>query len=72
MFALAPAVLTPTGKLVIKDGAKTLATLTLVGGAAAERRPRLLRGLHLLTAFYQGDANDLAGTSSVFSLTITA
>jgi len=70
--ALAPAALTPTGKVIIKEGTKTLATLTLAAGQALWTTPLTLApGLHLLTAAYQGDANDLLSVSTVFSLTIT-
>jgi hypothetical protein len=57
--------------VVIKEGSKTLATLTLVGGQTLWITPATLTpGLHLLTATYQGDANDLSGIFSIFALTV--
>ena len=68
---VAPADHTPTGVVVIKEGATTLATRPLVNGEATWITPTSLSaGVHLLTATYQGDSNDLPVTSSEFTLTV--
>jgi hypothetical protein len=70
--ALSPAVLVPMGKVAIKEGTKTLVTLTLVGGQAKwDTPPTMTAGIHLLSAFYQGDGNDWASVSLPFALTVT-
>jgi hypothetical protein len=70
--ALAPAAITPTGVIAIMDGTKTLAKLTLAGGQLLWITPMsLATGLHVLTATYQGDGNDLTSVSAPFTLTVT-
>ncbi|HTV16970.1 MAG TPA: Ig-like domain repeat protein [Acidobacteriaceae bacterium] len=55
---------TPTGSVTLKDGAATLATLSLgAGGAASYTTSSLTVGTHSITAVYGGDANN-AGTTS--------
>lgn len=69
--ALAPGVLTPSGKVIIRDGGRTVATLTLSGGEAMWTTPtNLSLGQYLLTALYQGDTNDTMSISVVAPLTV--
>lgn len=59
----------PSGTVTIKDGSKTLATLSLADGAASYTGT-LAAGTHSLTATYSGDAN-FAGSSASGSVTVT-
>jgi hypothetical protein len=45
---------TPTGKVTVKEGSKTLATKTLSGGKATITLPLLKEGTHKLTVTYGG------------------
>jgi outer membrane autotransporter protein len=60
----------PTGSVVFKDGATTIATVPLSSGAATFITSALSTGPHSLVASYGGDASNLPATSSVVSLTI--
>lgn len=57
-------VATPPARLVVRDGKKVVATVTLRGGKATVRLPKLTRGTHRLTASYAGTA-DVAGSKAV-------
>jgi 5'-nucleotidase len=51
--------LVPTGDVVVRDGRKVLATVTLTpadNGRITVTLPKFSRGIHLLTATYAGDA----------------
>ena len=58
---------TPTGKVTIKEGSKTLASGTLKGGKVTITLPKLSKGKHSLKAVYGGDAL-VAGSSTSFSI----
>jgi hypothetical protein len=63
-----------TGSVTFSDGATLLATVPLTHGAttalASLDTSALPLGVHSLTATYLGDANHIASTSSVFTLTV--
>jgi hypothetical protein len=62
---------TPTGTVLIQDGATTVTKLTLGGGGAAYYYIQgLAAGTHTLTAVYSGDANNPAGTSAPVTLKV--
>jgi autotransporter-associated beta strand protein len=63
---------TPTGTVIFRDGAVTLATKTLVGGTATLVTSALSAGTHSLTVAYQGAATFQPSTSSALSQVITA
>lgn len=56
---------TPTGTVIIKDGANTLGTPTLVAGAAAVDATLTGIGIHNIRVLYSGDAAFLASTGQV-------
>jgi ABC-type phosphate transport system substrate-binding protein len=58
----------PTGKVMIKEGKKTLRTATLKGGKAKITLPKLSKGKHRLKAVYGGNAK-VAGSSKSFTIT---
>ncbi len=55
---------TPTGKVTVKEGSKTLTTVSLTKGKAAVTLPRLAAGTHKLTVSYSGDSLWKAGSTS--------
>ena len=61
---------TPTGTVTFKDGATTLANVTLTVGTAVYDPPLLSVGPHSISAAYAGDSNNAASTSGPASLTI--
>ncbi len=62
---------TPTGKVTLKDGSKTLGTATLNKGAATFALPKTLAaGKHTLTASYAGSSTTAASTSGAVSFTV--
>ncbi len=61
---ISPNVFVPDGAITLKDGAVSLATLTLGGGAAAFTTNRLSPGAHSISAVYDGNASFLGSTSS--------
>lgn len=62
---------TPTGTILIQDGATTVTKLTLGGdGAGYYYIQGLAAGTHTLTAVYSGDANNPAGTSAPVTLKV--
>ncbi len=63
---------TATGTVTFFDGTTRLGSGTLVNGTATLATNALLVGLDAITAFYAGDANDLAGTSPVYSQVVSA
>jgi len=62
---------TATGTVQFLDGASTLGTVTLSGGAAALAVSNLAVGSHNLTAVYSGDSNDVASSSSAVVVTVS-
>ena len=58
-------VLTPTGKVIAKEGKKTLATGTLKSGKAAISLKGLKPGKHTITFSYKGDKNTDAALAKV-------
>jgi hypothetical protein len=55
----------PTGTVMFKDGASTLATVPLNGsGQATFTTSALTAGTHVITATYNGDANNAPSTSA--------
>jgi len=63
----------PTGQVVLTDGSSTLTTLTLnASGTASYATTALSVGSHVITAAYQGDANNTASTSSSVTVVVTA
>jgi hypothetical protein len=60
---------TATGTITFKDGSTTLGTGTLSGGVATFSLS-VPAGVHILSALYGGDANDLSSISSTLSQTI--
>jgi hypothetical protein len=63
--ALTPAAGKPTGSVTFKEGATVLAAnVSLSGGQASFGATSLSVGSHTITAFYSGDANFLASSSS--------
>ena len=47
---------TPTGKIIFKDGTRTLGTVTMAGGAAS-LSTTFAAGTHSIVAQYSGDSN---------------
>ena len=63
---------TPTGAVVFKDGATTLATQSLDGaGVATYTTSALMGGPHTLTAAYSGDAVFRSSTSPPLAVVVT-
>ena len=58
---------TPTGQVLLKDGAATIGTSTLSGGVATFSLSSLAVGSHTLTAVYSGDTNFNGSTSTALS-----
>ena len=58
---------TPTGKVMIKKGKKTLKTATLKNGKATITLPKLPKGKNKLKAVYPGN-NKVAGSSKSFTI----
>ena len=55
---------TPGGKVILKEGAKTLGSAMLNdAGVATVKMGKLKRGKHAVTAFYKGDGYTLTSTS---------
>ena len=59
-----------TGTVSFKDGATTLATVNVSGGAASYTAAGLNAGSHGITVVYSGDANYNTATSSVLTQTV--
>jgi uncharacterized protein (TIGR03437 family) len=59
-----------TGTVTFKDGANTLATISLTNGAATFSTASLSVAAHSLTAVYGGDVNDAGSTSAAFVQTV--
>lgn len=59
----------PTGNIVFADGATTLATVPLSGGAASYASPALSVGSHTITASYVGNGNNAASVSAGVGVT---
>ena len=62
--AVAPGAGAPTGNVTFKDGAATLATVSLTGNTAALTTTTLAVGGHSITATYNADANFTGSTST--------
>ena len=61
----------PTGTVTFKDGATTLATVTLnTNGVATRTQSFTTTGVHNLTATYNGNASNTASTSAAVDLTV--
>lgn len=56
---------TPTGTVTFKDGAATLATVSLAGGMATFTTSPLTAGTHTIVATYGGDANFATSTATL-------
>ena len=61
-----------TGQVQFRDGATTLGTSTLSGGAASFTASKLTAGAHPLTAVYVGDTNFDTSTSNTVNETVTS
>ena len=55
----------PTGIVAFKDGTNSLASISLVNGAASFTTSTLSGGVHSMTAVYSGDANNQSSTGAV-------
>lgn len=66
----APGAGTPSGTITFTDGISTLGTATLNNGKATYTTSSLGAGLHIVTASYGGDTNDLTSISSQVSVTV--
>jgi alpha-tubulin suppressor-like RCC1 family protein len=62
----------PTGNVTFRDGASTIGTDALSGGAASTTISTLTIGSHNITAQYAGDANFQGVTSSALGQQVTA
>jgi ABC-type phosphate transport system substrate-binding protein len=62
---------TPTGKVTVKQGSKTLATATLRSGKATVTLPKLSAGTHKLVVVYGGSSTVGASHSTTKSLKVT-
>lgn len=69
--ALDTASATPSGSVVLKDGATTLATLPVSSRSVTFTTDALTVGAHALTAAYGGDAAHGSGTSPTFTQTVS-
>jgi hypothetical protein len=61
----------PTGTVTFKDGATTIGSGTVSGGIATYTTSALSVTSHTITAFYGGDANNAASTSSAIVQVVT-
>ena len=61
---------TPTGGVTLKDGATTLASLTLTAGTASYTTSSLAVGSHSITAVYAGDSSNAGTTSPALTQTV--
>ncbi|MBS1811756.1 MAG: Ig-like domain repeat protein [Acidobacteria bacterium] len=61
---------TPTGSVRFMNGTSLLGTATLANGAASLTLNALPVATHLITAVYEGDAQNDGGTSQNFSVTV--
>jgi probable HAF family extracellular repeat protein len=61
---------TPAGNVQFNDGAQLLGTVALSGGIATLTTSKLTVGSHSITAFYAGNSNFDASTSSVLTQTV--
>ncbi len=59
--------ITPTGAVVLKDGATQIGTATLASGKATITVPSLSAGQHPLVAVYGGDTQDLTSSSAALT-----
>jgi hypothetical protein len=62
----------PTGTVEFFDGATSLGSGALAGGAATLSTSSLTLGTHLITAVYGGDAGNGGSTSPIVSQSVTA
>lgn len=64
---------TPTGTVTFKDGANTLATISVgANGVASFTTSALQSGTHLITAYYGGSQNFNSSSSAVLTVAVTA
>lgn len=61
---------TPTGKVVVKERGKKLASLTLANGKAKAKLPKLSKGKHKLRAVYRGSVTVARATSTTKKLRV--
>ena len=62
---------TPTGSVIIAEGANTLATLPLSSGQASFSIDNLPTGTHMLSAIYSGDSSFPGSTSAPASVVVS-
>jgi hypothetical protein len=67
---VAPGSGTPTGSVIFKDGATTLASVPLISGKAFFSTSTFAEGTHSMTAVYLVSANNLGSTSAVLKQTV--
>jgi len=60
----------PTGTITLKDGSKTIATLTLKNGHAVFNTSKESAGTHTITATYSGDSNFLPNSAKPITLVV--
>ena len=63
---------TPTGNVIFKDGATAFGAAALSNGTATFSTDSLAPGAHTITAFYLGDSNSTASTSSGLTQTVNS
>jgi hypothetical protein len=68
--AKSPSSGTPSGTVVFRDGATTLATVTLASGQATYSTSALSKGTHSITVVYNGSGNYLTSTSAALTQTM--
>ena len=69
--SVSPATVIPTGTITLLDGGVVIGVIDLgANGVATFSTSKLARGTHQITAVYSGDTDDLASTSSAFTITI--
>src|SRR5439155_2461988 len=68
--ATSPGAGTPTGTVVLKNGATAVATNSLISGQVSFTNSVLTAGSHSITALYSGDSSFNTNTSSALSQTV--
>ena len=64
--------ISPTGTVTFRDGSTVLGTVRVFAGMASLTVPSFSPGLHTITAFYSGDANNPSLTSTVATINVGA
>ncbi len=57
----------PPGKVMFKDGTKSIGTIVLSGGVATLTKSTMATGSHAITAEYEGDAASAKSTSAILT-----